>query len=174
MADAERELDEVLKDAHLPALIVAMVQLTGDDGWLRPEWTPTYSPLDRNDPGIPADEQAKIRELAKAAILARPPGAEAKIPVPDTALLRRMMDFVAGAPIPEGYAAFLLDELALSGVQQGPAVRAAPAEGGRAQAEGAGGRRRHVGHPDRHPAVARPASSSRSSRRTPTSAAPGW
>lgn len=119
MADA-RELDEVLKDAHLPALIVAMVQLTGDDSWLRPEWTPTYNPLDRNDPGIPAEEQAKIRELAKAAILARPPGAEAKIPVPDTALLRRMMDFIAGVPIPEGYAPFLLDELALSGSSKDP------------------------------------------------------
>ena len=53
MADA-REIDEVLKDAHLPALIVAMVQLTGDYSWLRPECTPAYSPLYRNDPGIPA------------------------------------------------------------------------------------------------------------------------
>ncbi|MDB5423859.1 MAG: 4-hydroxyacetophenone monooxygenase [Phenylobacterium sp.] len=120
MADADRQLDAVLQDAHLPALIVAMVQLTGDAGWLRPEWTPTYSPLDRNDPGIPAEEQAKIRDLAKAAILARPPGAAAKIPVPEPALLRRMMDFIAGAPIPEGYSEFLLDELALSGSSKDP------------------------------------------------------
>src|SRR4051812_28837064 len=119
MADA-RELDEVLKDAHLPALLVALVQLTGDDSWLRPEWTPTYSPLDRNDPGIPAEEQAKIRELAKAAILAHPAGAPPKIRAPELPLLRRMMDFVAGAPIPEGYSDFLLDELAISGSSKDP------------------------------------------------------
>src|SRR5450755_4144572 len=39
-----------------------------------------------------------------------------KMPSPDTPTLRRMMDFVGGAPIPETYADFLIDELAISGV----------------------------------------------------------
>ena len=50
------------------------------------------------------------------------------MPSPDTPTLRRMMDFVGGVPIPETYADFLIDELAISGMsQQGPAVRTAEA-----------------------------------------------
>ena len=120
MADLDRQLDEALKEAQLPALVVAMVQVTGDDSWLRPEWTPTYPPMARNDPGLSESVQADIRERAKAALLALGPDAKPKLRVPDTALLRRMMDFVAGAPIPEGYTDFLLDELALSGSSKDP------------------------------------------------------
>jgi 4-hydroxyacetophenone monooxygenase len=120
MADLDRQLDEALKEAHLPALVVAMVQVTGDDSWLRPEWTPTYTPMARNDPGLSESVQADIRARAKAALLALGPDAKPKLRVPDTALLRRMMDFVAGAPIPEGYTDFLLDELALSGSSKDP------------------------------------------------------
>ena len=36
-------------------------------------------------------------------------------------------------------------------IDQGPQVRPGAPEGGRRQAEGSGGGRRHVGHPDRHP-----------------------
>ncbi|WP_374472847.1 NAD(P)-binding domain-containing protein [Phenylobacterium sp.] len=108
-------LDEALREAHLPALLAALVQVTGEADWLRPEWAPTYTPLARNDTGIPEDEQAKIRERARAAILRLLEGGEVRLATPEPALLRRMMDFVAGAPIPEGYADFLLDELAISG-----------------------------------------------------------
>ncbi|MET0274705.1 MAG: hypothetical protein ABW360_17095, partial [Phenylobacterium sp.] len=113
-------LEEALAEAHLPSLVAAMVQLTGDPGWLRPEWNPTYNLLDRNDPGIPQAEQAKIRELAKAAILAHTPGEAVKLPKPDIPVLRKMMDFVGGAPIPETFTDFLLDELAISGSSKDP------------------------------------------------------
>jgi 4-hydroxyacetophenone monooxygenase len=120
MADDLVTLDEALAAAHLPALVAAMVHMTGDAGWLRPEWTPTYTPLARNDPGIPEAEQAKIREAAKAAIAAYLDGEPMKLATPDQPLLRRMMDYVGGAPIPERYADFLIDELALSGSSKDP------------------------------------------------------
>src|SRR4051812_26193410 len=103
MADADRELDEALQEAHLPALLVALVQLTGDASWLRPEWTPSYTPLARNDPGIPQAEQDKIRALARATLKELGPDATPKLRVPDPALLRRMIDFVGGVAVPEGY-----------------------------------------------------------------------
>ena len=34
----EPTLDEALQAAHLPALAVALVQLTGDTSWLRMRW----------------------------------------------------------------------------------------------------------------------------------------
>ncbi|HEY8571218.1 NAD(P)/FAD-dependent oxidoreductase [Phenylobacterium sp.] len=115
MAEPRTQLDEALQTAHLPALVAALVHVTGDAGWLKPEWTPTYTPLARNDPGISSEEQAKIRDAARAAIEAYLADPTPKLPNPDLATLRRMMDFVAGAPIPEGYADFLIDELAISG-----------------------------------------------------------
>jgi 4-hydroxyacetophenone monooxygenase len=115
----DRDLDEAMAEAHLPALLAAMVQLTGDPGWLKPEWAPGYTPPTRNDTRIPQAEQARIRAAAKAAIKAHQ-GAPAKLPTPDGPLVRRMMDFVAGCPIPEGYADFVLDELALKGSTKDP------------------------------------------------------
>src|SRR5262249_29337445 len=38
-----------------------------------------------------------------------------QMPAPPTEVLRRQMDFVAGAPIPEMYVDFLVDELVLKG-----------------------------------------------------------
>jgi len=109
------DLEEILKDAHLPALLTALVHMTGDDHWLRTEWTPVYNPLSRGDTGIPEDEQAKIRAEAAEAIRAHLAGKPLALPQPPLDLLRRQMDFVAGAPIPEQYADFLVDELTLAG-----------------------------------------------------------
>src|SRR6185312_8102148 len=115
MAD-HSELDRALEVAHLPALIAAMVHMTGDAGWLRPEWTPAYQPLSPpGETGLPDAAKAEIRAKAKAAIEAYQAGGSPKMPSPDTATLRKIMNFVGGAPIPETYADFLIDELAISG-----------------------------------------------------------
>ncbi|MCR5880502.1 NAD(P)-binding domain-containing protein [Phenylobacterium sp. J367] len=115
MAEA-LQLEQALADAHLPALLAALVHVTGDPDWLRPEWAPTYVPLTRGDPGISEEEQAKIRKQAKAAIEAFiASGAPPKLTTPDRQLLGRMMDFVGGGPIPDMYGDFLFDELAISG-----------------------------------------------------------
>ncbi|MFN3584668.1 NAD(P)-binding domain-containing protein [Phenylobacterium sp.] len=115
MADARADLDEILKDAHLPALMAALVHMTGDTGWIRAEWAPTYNPFERTDIGLSEEVQARIKQEAKAAIQAHLDGRPVQLREPDAGTLRRMIDFVAGAPIPEGYADFLTDELALAG-----------------------------------------------------------
>nr|QQZ48815.1 NAD(P)/FAD-dependent oxidoreductase [Phenylobacterium glaciei] len=107
-------LDQALEAAHQPALAAALVQMTGDLHWLRKEWTPTYTPLSRGETGVPEAEQAKFRAEAKAAILDWFAKGAAH-DHPDPAALRRMMSFVAGADIPENYADFLNDELAIGG-----------------------------------------------------------
>ena len=115
MVKVPADLEEVLKDVHLPALMTAMVHMTGDPAWLREAWKPTYNPQQRSDVGIPEVEQAKIRKEAAAAIRSYLGGQPLALPGTDHALLRRQMDFVAGAPIPEIYTDFLVDELALAG-----------------------------------------------------------
>ena len=108
-------LDQALEAAHQPALSAALVQMTGDLHWLRPEWTPTYTPLSRGETGVPEAEQVKFRAEAKAAILDWVAKGSPAPATPDPAALRRMMSFVAGADIPENYADFLNDELAIGG-----------------------------------------------------------
>lgn len=115
MAEIPADLETVLKDAHLPALMTALVHMTGDTHWLRSEWTPVYNPLSRGDPGIPEEEQAKIRAEAAKAIRAYLEGKPMAMPNPPIDVLRRQMDFVAGAEIPEQYVDFLTDELVLKG-----------------------------------------------------------
>ncbi|HEX7947521.1 MAG TPA: NAD(P)-binding protein, partial [Phenylobacterium sp.] len=115
MADVPANLEEILKDAHLPALLDAMVHMTGDTHWLRTDWTPVYNPLSRGDTGIPEEEQAKIRAEAAAAIREYLQGKPLAMPSPPIDILRQQMDFVAGAPIPEQYVDFLVDELTLAG-----------------------------------------------------------
>ncbi|HEY9216701.1 MAG TPA: NAD(P)/FAD-dependent oxidoreductase [Phenylobacterium sp.] len=109
------QLDEALEVAHLPALLLCLVHITGDAGWLKPEWRPTYTPFARGDSGVSAEEQARIRAAAKPVLQAWLSGEHRLPPAPDPALVRKMMDFIVGAEIPEGYADFLMDELAISG-----------------------------------------------------------
>jgi 4-hydroxyacetophenone monooxygenase len=113
MAEPRVDVEEALRDAHLPALMAALVHMTGDLEWLRSDWTPVYNPLSRGDTGIPEDEQAKIRKAAAEAIQAYLAGKPLQMPKPSHEVIRRQMDFVAGAPIPEQYVDFLVDELAL-------------------------------------------------------------
>lgn len=120
-------LDEALEAAHLPSLVVCMVHLTGDASWLRPEWRPTYTPLSRGDTGLPPQEEAKIRAAVRPVLEAWLAGDRSLPPPPPAGTVRRMMDFVAGAEIPEGYADFLMDELTLAGTSsKDPQWDAAP------------------------------------------------
>jgi len=108
-------LDEALAEAHLPALLMSLVHLTGDASLLTPERRPTYVLLaDGKLGGYSPEIQADIRARAKAAIRAYLDG-EPLRPAPSPATVRRMMDWIAGVDIPANYAAFLTDELSLTG-----------------------------------------------------------
>ena len=109
-------LGSALEAAHLPAMLVTLVQLTGDENWLRPEWKPTYAAFPSGDPGLTPEIQAQIRVAITPAIEAFLAGDLKPAGLPPASTIRKMMDFVAGADIPLQYADFLLDELALEGV----------------------------------------------------------
>jgi 4-hydroxyacetophenone monooxygenase len=106
-------IDRALTEAHLPALLMSLIHLTGDADLLTPQRRPVYVLLaDGRDGGYPPAVQADIRARAKAAIMAHLDGAPLPAsPSPQT--VRRMMDFIAGVDIPAHYAAFLTDELGL-------------------------------------------------------------
>lgn len=114
-ADIDAALDAALSEAHLPALLASLIHLTGDDSLLRPDTRPSYVLMaDNKLGGFSETVQEEVRSRARAAIKAHLAGA----PMPQSlsnATVRRMMDWVAGADIPDHYAPFLLDELNLDG-----------------------------------------------------------
>jgi 4-hydroxyacetophenone monooxygenase len=120
------QLDRALAAAHQPALQAALVHLTGQDHWLRPEWTPAYVPLSQGDTGVPEAEQKKFLAEARAALVDWFGRGDRRTHQPSAATLRRMMSFVAGAEIPEGYADFLVDELSLAETNSKTPVWEAP------------------------------------------------
>ncbi|WP_293677087.1 NAD(P)-binding domain-containing protein [uncultured Phenylobacterium sp.] len=134
MADVPANLEALLRECHVPALLPALVHMTGDaDFWLRPEWRPVYEPLTKGDTAIPDDAQAEICRLAAVAIREHLAGKPLAMPNPPIDVLRRQMDFVAGESIPEQYTDFLVDELALKGesTKDPKATHHLPREGAR-------------------------------------------
>lgn len=108
-------LDDALAVAHLPALVAAMVHVTGDPSWLKDGWRPAYQPLTRGETGLGPEVDDQIRAACRAQLSEFLSGDRKLPPAPSAATVRKMMDFVAGAPIPEEYADFAMDELAISG-----------------------------------------------------------
>ncbi len=84
MQDAE--LDRILADAHLPALVLSMVHMTGDPSLLRPEWQPAYNAFPRGEPIIAEQAQGEIRAKAWEILSARAAGTLPQAPPlsPDT------------------------------------------------------------------------------------------
>jgi 4-hydroxyacetophenone monooxygenase len=115
MDETSVTLDEALAAAHLPSLTAALVHLTGDASLVAREHRPGDPLLDSRSDGCWAEGQAELRARAKAAMEAHLAGARLP-PRPSGAVLRQMMDFMAGAEIPEHYAPFLMEELQMSGV----------------------------------------------------------
>jgi 4-hydroxyacetophenone monooxygenase len=115
MTDETVTLDDALAEAHLPALVASLVHLTGDASLVARDRWPAYDPFgDSRTGGYSPERQAEIRGLAKAALEAHAAGAPLA-PIPSEAVIRQLMDFVAGADIPERYAPFLIEELKMTG-----------------------------------------------------------
>jgi 4-hydroxyacetophenone monooxygenase len=120
-------LDQALSEAHLPALVAALVHMTGDASLVSRDRWPAYNPFgEARTGGYSDDVQADIRKRAKAALEARAAGAPMP-PEPDVATVRKIMDFVAGADIPQHYAPFLMEELQIEGYDTKKADWTAPA-----------------------------------------------
>ena len=125
-------IDEALADAHLPALMMSLVHMTGDASLLSDDMKPAYDFFaDGRLGGLSPDKQAHLRALAKDAITAYLAGDGKLPPPPSPETLRRMMDFIVGGEVPERYVGMLSEELAVDGVDQkkphweAPALKAA-------------------------------------------------
>src|ERR1700733_4797849 len=115
ITEDDSTIRNALSEAHLPSLIAALVHITGDTGLIHGDIKPVYDFFGDGQGGLAAEQQERVRSEALAALKAF--GARgSKIPAPPSnEVIRELMDFVAGAKIPDHYVPFLLEELSLQG-----------------------------------------------------------
>jgi 4-hydroxyacetophenone monooxygenase len=131
MGGSEATLDlEYLRrgvdEANIPALLMVLVQMTGDLRWIRDPYTPTRTRglSDHATGGLSPEVQADVRDAALDAIVAWRQGRPLAIPVPADDLLVEMMTVCMGQAVPEEYGPMLASELSIAEVPLlGPSSR---------------------------------------------------
>lgn len=119
----ERPLfQQAVEVANIPTLLMVLVQLTGDLGWLEPRYRPSRGQgLDDNDSGgLPEDVQKEVRDASLKAILDWRAGKPVAIPDPDPDLLVKMLSISMGEPVPEEYGEMTKAQLGLRPVEEEP------------------------------------------------------
>ena len=123
-------LGAALAVANVPTLQMLCVQLTGDERWLRPPYTPTRSKgVDDNDSGgLALEVQDEIRAAAYEAIVAWRDGQPVALPRPTAEQLIRMMSVSTGESIPDAYGPMMADRFeAFTGFATTPVTHEIPA-----------------------------------------------
>jgi 4-hydroxyacetophenone monooxygenase len=98
-------LRQGIDEANVPALLMVLVQLTGDRRYLEPPYAPSRGKgLDDNDSGgLPEDVQVEIRNAAWDAITAWVDGREPALPRPANADLAAMLAVAMTEAVPPEY-----------------------------------------------------------------------
>ncbi|HWD28446.1 MAG TPA: NAD(P)/FAD-dependent oxidoreductase [Rhizomicrobium sp.] len=128
VTDDDDVIKNAIEQAHLPSLIAALVHVTGDESLVTGEIKPVYDFFGDGQGGLTDEQRAAAKARAFAALKALRDGGRIA-PPPNSATVRKMMNFVAGADIPDRYVPFLEEELALTetDVKAVPALTALPA-----------------------------------------------
>ena len=113
---SDAEILAMVAEIETPPLLAAVAGLTGDRSLLRPELRPSASQSFDPTAGITPAAAAESRALAAAALGRYRDGGSVAAPPPDTGAVRQMLEFLAGGPIEDDYAALMTEELALDGV----------------------------------------------------------
>jgi 4-hydroxyacetophenone monooxygenase len=103
-----------LECANLPALLPAIVQLTGRFDLLERFEAPTTPMMGAVDGSFSEQTQREIREVAFETLRAFREGDGARPPLPSQKDLVAMMNWCAGEVIPEAYVPLAIEEAALA------------------------------------------------------------
>ena len=110
----EEPIRKALEDAHLPSLLPALAQITGDLSLLREDLFPETVLLTDPQGGLSAEAQAEARELALRTLVAWRDAGSVVAPPPSMTDVRRMMDYLIGEHVSDEYLPLLLEELAFA------------------------------------------------------------
>ena len=115
--------------ANVPSLLMVLVQLTGEEKWLKPPYAPRRARgLDDNDSGgLPEDIQAEIRSAALDAILAWQSGKPVALARPDDEMLARMLAVSMGEEVPANYGEIIASDMGFVKHRLSDSIPAPPA-----------------------------------------------
>ncbi|MBO0727697.1 MAG: NAD(P)/FAD-dependent oxidoreductase [Acidimicrobiaceae bacterium] len=108
----ERALRAALEQANIPSLLMALVQLTGEQRWLQPPYRPVRaSGLDDNDSGgLDPEHQAEVRDAVVAAVRAHEAGVLQPLQL-TPGDVARMLSVALDTYVPPEYGPLLAEEL---------------------------------------------------------------
>jgi 4-hydroxyacetophenone monooxygenase len=128
--DSDDAIRSWLEEVSIPTLLVSCVHMSGDASLLDGPIRPQGAMLNEIQGYLSEEDKAAARATAFEIIRAyRDRGCPEPEPVaPD--LVKRMLDFVVGAPVPDEYVPMMLEELDLEGVdvRADPGPREVPAD----------------------------------------------
>lgn len=115
IVESDDFIRDALQAASGPALLAAVVHLTGDAALLDGPVVPKPAGVADVQGGLTDREQQFVRERAlRALVRFRDEGCVPPPPLPD-AVVRRLLSFVVGQPVPDEYEALAREELCLEG-----------------------------------------------------------
>ena len=114
------ELRSALELADLPALLPALVHVTGDHSLLRPDLRIDPLLMGDDQGGLTPEQQAAIRELALQTLITFRDGGSVTAPMPTGAALREILEFMAGGQEIDEYLPMMREELALTADLRAP------------------------------------------------------
>lgn len=110
--DRESDLRLALREANIPTLLLVLTQLTGDERWISPPFTPTHAQgLDDNDSGGLAPElQDEVREATLRAVADYRAGVLTPI-TPSPEKVAHMLSVALAEDVAPEYGPLLAEEL---------------------------------------------------------------
>jgi 4-hydroxyacetophenone monooxygenase len=120
-------LAAALECASVPALLCSMVHVTGNPSWLRGEIRPKPPVAGELQGFLGEPEKRWVRAQALEVFRKFRDGGCVLPPPPSDDVVREMMDFIAGEPLPPEYLPMMLEELALRGDARDVAWQEIPA-----------------------------------------------
>ncbi len=105
----------MLADVNVPALLAALVHISGDAKYVRGDIRPVTEDFAEDLDGLTEAEREAARAMAFDVLKTYRDRGCTLPPDPSGDLVEEMMAFIAGHPVPEGHAPFYLEEMDLYG-----------------------------------------------------------
>ena len=107
----DQAIERALEDAHLPSLLPALAQVTGDFSLLRDDLRPNASSLAGEQGDLSPEQQVEARALARDALIRFRDSDSTPAPAPSIERLRELLRFMIGDAVRDEYLPLLLEEL---------------------------------------------------------------
>ena len=112
----DQALEAYLKEANIPALLMAYIHLTGDTDVMDSDIKPNANIFGDGEGDLSGEQRARVREMTAQAIKDYRDRGHTLPAAPSVDGLQAMVDYMIGSKVPEDYVPLLQEELGISGI----------------------------------------------------------